>query len=126
MNSGRLHYIPWINSTDFPGYLAICDICLAPFHRNPQHESGVANKIYDYMLGSKPVIVSDCKPQQHLIEKYSCGLSFSNSEEFRMAIIRLLNDEPLRKEMGLNGKNAILEDYNAGIFKDDLLKIYKA
>ena len=108
----RIHYIPWINSSDFPGYLEISDICLAPFHKNPQHESGIANKIYDYMLGGKPLIASDCRPQQNLIEKYNCGLIFKNMNEFHDAIIRLLNDEPLRKQMGENGKKAILEKYN--------------
>lgn len=36
----RLIHIPWIDSKDFPGWLEISDICLAPFRKNPQHESG--------------------------------------------------------------------------------------
>jgi glycosyltransferase involved in cell wall biosynthesis len=120
----RIHYIHWINSSDFPGYLEISDICLAPFYKNPQHESGIANKIYDYMLGGKPLIASDCRPQQNLIEKFNCGLIFKNLNEFHDAIIRLLNDEPLRRQMGENGKKAITGFYNTATFKDRLISTY--
>ena len=122
--AGRIHYIPWIDAKEFPDYLRICDICLAPFHKNPQHESGVANKIYDYMLGGKPIIASDCKPQQNLIEKNNCGLIFHNIPEFHDAIIKLLKDKSLREEMGENGKNAILREYNTEIIKENLILLY--
>jgi glycosyltransferase involved in cell wall biosynthesis len=119
-----LHYIPWIESQEFPAYLGICDICLAPFHKNPQHESGVANKIFDYMLGGKPIIASNCKPQQNLIEKHECGLIFENLTEFHDAIIRLINDRQLREKMGENGRKAIMKDYHTGIVKENLISLY--
>ena len=121
----RIHYIPWIESKEFPAYLGISDICLAPFHKNPQHESGVANKIYDYMLGAKPIIASNCKPQQDLIEKHNCGLIFNNTEEFHDAIVKLLDDKQLREEMGENGRKAIILDYNMEIFKENLILVFK-
>ena len=121
----RIHYIPWIDSKEFPSYLSISDICLAPFHKNPQHESGVANKIYDYMLGGKPIIASDCKPQKELIEKHRCGLIFENIVEFHDMIVRLINDRPLREEMGENGKKAVLNEYHTEKIKNNLLSIYK-
>ncbi|HKK42908.1 MAG TPA: glycosyltransferase family 4 protein [Bacteroidales bacterium] len=123
--AGRIHYIPWISSSDLLSYLEICDICLAPFHKNPQHESGVANKIYEYMLGSKPLVVSDCRPQQDLITKHKCGLVFSNMNEFKDAIITLLNEPRLRCEMGHNGLKAIQEEYNTKMIKDRFVLLYK-
>ena len=124
--ANRVHYIPWIELKEFPGYLEICDICIAPFHKNPQHESGVANKIYDYMLGGKPIIASNCKPQQNLIEKHDCGLIFENITEFHDAIIKLLNDKLLREEMGENGRNAVVREYNTEIVKENLILLYKS
>jgi glycosyltransferase involved in cell wall biosynthesis len=123
--AGRIHYIPWIESTEFPAYLEICDICVAPFHKNPQHESGVANKIYDYMLGGKPLIVSDCLPQQKLVEKNNCGLVFRNMTEFRDAIIKLINDRELRSTLGKNGMDAILREHNMAKVKENLISLYK-
>lgn len=122
----RVKYIPWIDLSELPAYLDISDICLAPFHKNPQHESGVANKIFDYMLGKKPVIASDCKPQKSLIEKYNCGIIYSNSNEMKAAIIKLSGDPHLRSEMGENGYMAILSELNSSLVKENLLKIYSA
>jgi glycosyltransferase involved in cell wall biosynthesis len=121
---GRICYIPWIESEDLQSYLDITDICLAPFHKNPQHESGVANKIYEYMQGGKPLVVSNCLPQQQLVMKYYCGLVFENNAEFHDRIITLLKDLDLRQKMGINGKQAILYEYNVDLLKEKLLSIY--
>jgi glycosyltransferase involved in cell wall biosynthesis len=123
--ANHVHYIPWIDSTELPAYLEITDICLAPFHKNPQHESGVANKIYEYMLGKKPIIVSDCLPQRKLIEKYKCGLVFENMVEFHDAIIKLINDSELRARMGKNGYEAVIREQHIGIVKENFLKSYR-
>lgn len=123
--AGRVHYIPWIDSNELYDYLEICDICIAPFHKTPQHESGVANKIYEYMLGAKPVVASNCRPQQNLIEKHNCGLVFENMTEFQDDLIRLIEDKDLRVNIGKNGYNAILEEYNTGMVKENLILLYK-
>ena len=118
-------YIPWINLSELQPYLDVADICIAPFHKNPQHESGVANKIFDYMLGKKPVIASDCKPQARIIEKHYCGLIYRDKAELRKAIQKLGADSELRKKMGENGYNAIVSEYNTGMMKERLTALYR-
>lgn len=120
----RIKYIPWIEISELPAYLDISDICLAPFHKNPQHESGVANKIFDYMLGKRPIVASDCKPQKILIEKYNCGIIYSYPNEMKAAIIKLSADKQLRGEMGENGYRAILKELNTAVVRENLLRIY--
>ena len=39
--------------------------------KNEQHESGVANKIFQYMWAGKPLIVSNCLPQQRMQSRQS-------------------------------------------------------
>ncbi len=121
----QIHYIPWIDSGDLFSYLDICDICIAPFHKNPQHESGIANKIFDYMLAGKPLVVSNCKPQQELILKHKCGLVFENTIEFRDSLIKLIDNKELRNSLGKNGYEAVINNYHTGIVKDELLSLYK-
>ena len=121
----RVSYIPWIDVSELPTWLDFSDICLAPFLRNPQHDSGVANKIFDYMSGKRPVIASDCRPQQKLIEKYDCGLIFRDQKEFSESIVRLLGDDDLRRKMGENGYQAIISEFNLEKKKTDLINLYK-
>jgi len=123
---GMVTYIPWIDHSLLPAYLASSDFCIAPFLVNPQHESGVANKIYEYMYGSKPVIVSACKPQKALIEKHHCGIVYSNDAELGSAIISLLNDSDLRVKMGSNGNQAVLTYYNTEVVEQNLKDLYNS
>jgi glycosyltransferase involved in cell wall biosynthesis len=120
----RIYYLPWIDVSELPAYLGLVDICLAPFHKNPQHESGIANKIYDYMLGKKPIVASDCLPQKRLIEKYNCGLVYSGKEEMKAAIIKLSSDETMREKMGDNGYNAIINYHNTDQIRERLVSLY--
>lgn len=122
--AGRVTYVPWIDTAQLSDYLEIIDVCLAPFHKNPQHESGVANKIFEYMLGGKPIIASNCIPQQNLIEKHNCGLVFSNMTEFKDEIARLLADKELRVTLGKNGYDAIMKEYHIGMVKENLIRLY--
>jgi glycosyltransferase involved in cell wall biosynthesis len=124
--SDKLIYIPWIYLSELPTYLEISDICIAPFLKNPQHESGIANKIFDYMLGKKPIIASDCIPQQELIERHNCGLVYHNEYELVNAMITLLNNSIMRIEMGENGYNAITKEHNSEVVKRNLIEMYES
>lgn len=118
-------YIPWIDISELVTYLSIIDICLSPLIKNPQHESGVANKIYQYMYGGKPIIVSDCKPQKELIESFDCGLVYSTQIEFRACIKTLVNDQKLREKLGKNGLHQLYLKYDDRNYEEILLSIYK-
>jgi len=122
----RITYIKWIDISELPAWLRLSDICLAPFIKNPQHESGVANKIFDYMSGKRPVIASDCLPQQKLIEKYKCGVIYRTREEFTNSIIKLLTDREQGKIMGENGYKAVLTEFNMDNKKSNLVNAYKS
>lgn len=123
---GHVHYIPWIDHSELHSFLDISDICISPLHKNPQHESGVANKIFDYMQGKKPVIVSDCRPQKMLIEKFRCGIVYSSHNELKAAILKLSADTHMRREMGENGFKAIQNEFNTSRIKENLENIYSA
>jgi glycosyltransferase involved in cell wall biosynthesis len=87
------HYVHQIDSTGLFAYLEINDLCIASFHKNPQYESDFGNKIFDYMQGKKPIVASDCRPQQKLIEKYNRSIVYKNDDEMKEAIINQLYDK---------------------------------
>ena len=78
------------------------------------------------MLFERPLIVSDCKPQQKIILEEECGLVFksNDSEDLAEKICLLYNNEKLRKEMGINGKKAIENKYNIQFAGKNLVNLY--
>lgn len=122
----HIKYIPWIDISELPTYLYISDICLSPIHKNKQHESGVANKIFQYMYGERPIIVSNCKPQKNLIEQFNCGLSYATHTEYLECMLKLATDQNLREKMGKNGKQELYKNYDNQEFKNVLLNLYRS
>ncbi|MDZ7764218.1 MAG: glycosyltransferase [Melioribacteraceae bacterium] len=112
-------YYPWKNIKYFPSYVSTSDVCISPLVKNKQHESGIANKVFQYMLFGKPLIVSNCKPQEILVKENNCGLAFrSEDAELSQKIIELLNDVDKRELMGNNGEKAVHEKYNLKVSWD--------
>ncbi|MDD3737964.1 MAG: glycosyltransferase family 4 protein [Lentimicrobiaceae bacterium] len=117
-------YIPWIDVSELNTYMYISDIFLSPLKKNKQHESGVANKIYQYMYGGKPIIVSDCKPQKKLVESFNCGLSYSTQEEFFECVKKLVENKELRETLGANGFKKLYENYDNESYDNILIGLY--
>jgi glycosyltransferase involved in cell wall biosynthesis len=122
LNKKFIKYIPWININNLMSYLNIVDICVSPLWINPQHESGIANKVFQYMFGGKPLVVSNCKPQAELVLKTNSGFVYKDLLEFRDILLKLEADKHLRIELGQNGKRAIEGKYNLNHFSVSYIK----
>jgi len=72
----------------------------------------------------KPVIVSNAKPTERIVEEERCGLVFQDRDfnEFARAVLKL-EQASTREEMGRNGKAAITERYNWAV---DELRLFQA
>jgi len=121
-----LIYFPWKDISTLPSFIKLSDICLSPLHKNPQHESGIANKVFQYMLFEKPILVSNCKPQETLINKYNCGLSYiwNSRDDFIEKVLYMYNNRGLVSQMGKAGRKAILEELNGNIISNQLANLY--
>ncbi|HPC35222.1 MAG TPA: glycosyltransferase family 4 protein [Candidatus Marinimicrobia bacterium] len=122
-----IHY-PWKDIREMPSYITDSDVCLSPILKNDQHESGIANKVFQYMLFARPVIVSDCGPQKELVETIGCGLVHKSNDASDLAVkIHYLQANPeLRKTMGEKGRKAVLEIYNTEVQGKQLKELYNS
>ena len=125
-NSADVIHYEWKDMSEFPSFVSYSDICVSPLEKNPHHESGVANKVYQYMLFGKPVLVSNCKPQSELIESTESGLVFEHDSvtDFVDKSKTLLSNPEMCVKMGENGKKAIISNYNMENYSQKLLEIY--
>jgi glycosyltransferase involved in cell wall biosynthesis len=124
--NGQVVHIPWIDISELRSYVAYADVCISPLIKNAQHESGVANKVYQYMLYEKPLLVSDCAPQKAIVDTFSCGLSHASEDplDFAAKLEYLIQNTEERQLMGQRGKEAVLETYNTEIMGGHILKLY--
>jgi glycosyltransferase involved in cell wall biosynthesis len=110
-----------------PTYIALSDVCLAPFRSTPQTEASAPHKLFQYMLMAKPVVVSSCRSLRRLVEDGRLGNIFTagDSASLAQAILKL-KDPAVRRKLGEAGRKAVLEKYNWGKTSQKLLALYES
>lgn len=83
-------------------------------------------KMFTYMMAGVPVICTDMVLWQQLIEESDCGLCVNPRSTSQIAsAIKFIRDNPVRAaEMGMNGRNAVVEKFNWGTQIPVLLALY--
>ena len=116
----------WKNFELFPSYIIASDIGVCPIHKNIHHETTYANKIFQYLAFGKPIIVSDCKAQAKIVQRYDCGLVFKDQDakNFADKILTLYRNKNLVQKFSDNGKRAINEELNWEKTSIELNKLY--
>jgi len=124
--SGNIEYIPWKEPSALPNYIMAADACISPLIKNPQHESGIANKVFQSLLYGKPVIASDCLPQAKLLVNNSCGVvyRYDDVNELANAMMEMTASPELLQEYGINGRRIISEKYNSAYYGRNLIQLY--
>lgn len=116
----------WRDVSLFPSYVAAADVCVSPLKRNRHHDTTFANKIFQYMAGGKPLVVSDCPPQKRVIEDATCGLvhEAGNHVQLAEAILQLYDNRESAIKMGMNAKEAVHTKWNWEQTAQPLLRLY--
>lgn len=93
--------------TKVPAALSKGDVFVLSLKKINLYKYGInLNKIFDYMMIGKPIILSG-DPANNLVEEANCGLSVppENPEKLKEAVIRLYKSSSVdRKNMGDRGK----------------------
>jgi len=126
---GLIKYVDfegWQNVKLFPSYIVSSEVCISPLNRNIQHDVAYANKLFQYMSFSKPVLVSNATAQKNVIERTNSGLVHleKNVEDFSEKVMQLYVDKKLRDTFGENGKRFVEEEFNWGKTSKKLIELY--
>lgn len=83
-------------------------------------------KIFEYMMAGLPIICSNFKLWEEIVEDGNCGICVNpnSKKEISKQINKLIQDYDTLTTMSKNGKNLILEKYNWRTDKKKLIKIY--
>ncbi len=98
--------------------IEIVDLGIIPYEVNDFNQNTLHNKIFDYMMMGKAIIVSSNKPMTNIIEKYDCGWVLQNNAEL-LKLLKSIDEEKL-KEKGRNSRNAYISQFN---WENDKLKL---
>jgi glycosyltransferase involved in cell wall biosynthesis/SAM-dependent methyltransferase len=110
-----IYFYPAIDKDSISRFLEYCDVLYVGFVHSCLHQYGIAaNKITDYMLAAKPIILS-ADVESGVVTKVGCGLTVpaEDSKALKDAIVEIADmDQSERDQMGQNGKEYALRELN--------------
>jgi glycosyltransferase involved in cell wall biosynthesis len=112
-------------------YVAEADVCVSPFFPTPILNSTSPTKLVEYMAMGKAVVANDHPEQRLVIAESGAGLCVAWDETaFAQALLRLLRDPALARNMGERGRAWVLQhrtyDAIADLVERELLRVAQA
>lgn len=126
VSTSRLVVVSQVHQDLVPAYirksLIGVNLLLSGFH----HDYGTPNKLYEYMAGRLPVLVSGVFEMKQVVEEGNCGFVVDpyNIQEVAQKIDLILSDDALRKKMGERGRQQVELRYNWRTQIPPLLSVY--
>jgi len=117
-------YIPY---ADLPDLLSCADLFALPFPDKPSNRGRWPNKLGNYMSLGRPTVSNPCGDVKTLFENEDIGLlAADNCESFAEKLEILINNKPLRLQMGNNARKIAIEHYSWNIIIKKLISAYSA
>ena len=113
-----------IPDEDLEVYLSTGDIAVAPDPATPMNDKSTMNKILHYMAYGLPIVLYDLTEGRRSAGDAALYARSNDPEDFAAQIMKLLNSEPLRKELGDRGRRSIEDSLNWGVERQELLRAY--
>ncbi|MHB9154363.1 MAG: glycosyltransferase family 4 protein [Endomicrobiales bacterium] len=109
---GRVVFKGWLDFSRIPAYIRRSALCVIPHLKTEHTDTTLPNKIFDYLLFGKPVIVSDAKPLNRIIREFRCGEVFKSGDylDLSRALLRVLSAPGA--DYGGRGSELVRTKYN--------------
>ncbi len=122
----KTNFLGQINRDEVKRVLRESQVGIVTFLPFGNHTHSQPNKLFEYMAQGIPLVASNFDLWKAIIEKVDCGICINpkDPKAISEAIQTLLNDKNKAKEMGENGRNAVLSTYNWESEEKKLLQLY--
>ena len=95
----------WVSYEELNLYLAASDVLLLPFKKTIATDSIWPSKLNDYLAVGRPVVGTKMRILEPIFQEYQVGLlTKDDPQEFAEGCLRVLDDTPLRRQMGANAR----------------------
>ena len=116
----------WLQGDELLTALNTIDIGAAPDRADAYNDKCTMNKIMEYMALGKPMVQYDVTEGRYSAHGASLYAEINNENDFAKKLLELLNNEQLRREMGLIGKKRMDEVFDWRYEKPKLIAAYES
>ncbi|MEK4756859.1 glycosyltransferase family 4 protein [Macrococcus psychrotolerans] len=126
-NKNNINNVSFIDAQpkkDIPKYINVSDVCLALLKKNDTFKTVYPNKMFDYMSCKKPILIGIDGIARKVVEDDSKSGVYLDQENITKAIdtiIRLKNENDSLTQMGENGYNYVIKNFERKSLSDKYL-----
>ena len=113
-----------LSDEEVAAYFSTAELGVAPDPATPMNDKSTMNKILEYMAFGLPVVLFDLTEGRRSAAGGALYARPGDSEDFARQILRILDSETLRRELGACGRRRIEESLNWESEKRSLLEAY--
>lgn len=121
-----IEFYDYVNKTEIPAILQVCDACYIGWMNSPIYHYGVAsNKLFDYMLSGKPIVYA-INSKYDVTKESGCAVQAEseNAESIAYAIKHLMDmPESERIEMGNRGAEYVKKHHTYKRLAEQYIKV---
>ena len=125
LNFKNIYFLDQVDKYSIPTFLRQMDVLFIGLKKDKIYEFGISpNKIFDYMMASKPIILSSIG-RYSLIDEANCGLTTTadSSDLIVKAIMKLQSmTSEERKILGENGYKFVIQHHNYNILAKEFVE----
>jgi len=108
-----VRFIGWVDHKSLGHLMSGTDVGIVPHYVCSHWDNTIPNKLFDYMRAGIPVLTSDAKPAERIVNESESGLVYVNDSADDLAKkMELMFDLSLRERLGKNGRNAVRQRYH--------------
>lgn len=106
-------------------FINAASVCVIPIRRSKNIDMTHPSKLFEFWACQKPVISSSLGETKNLIDKFKGGIAISPDDTQAMinAIIYLHGNMEVAKEMGINGRRLVLNQFSYDKVKKKLIDV---
>lgn len=126
-NPDKIEYIGKISYNEVLERTLASDLLFSLYDNEvPSFKYASSNKLFEAMMCSKPILVSEGTSMVRIVEKSNCGIivDCKNSHEIESQILYLRNNPKICSDLGKNGRMAYERTYSWGRMRERLFQLY--
>lgn len=123
LNLQRIDFLPWNKKTEAADLLKM-DIGIMPLPDDEWTKGKCGFKALQYMAMEIPAVVSGVGVNVKIIDHEKNGFHSSTPEEWFIFLSLLIENESLRKKMGISGRKKVIENYSVSSNTPTFLSLF--
>ncbi len=119
-------FLPPVPRVKSSGYLAMADVFLLPNRRGNFFCMNLPNKLFDYLISSRPIVVAGEGETGDVVRAANAGVVVPAEDSAAMAgaVVKMASmDVQSRLKLGANGRNFVLAHYHRKSQADDIEQV---